>query len=116
MVPKSFSNFNKNKKHFLYDGQKTLHYLKDFHFYHLSPQMISIEEIALEFLHFSQNRAIKAQLPIENGELLTRAQGLIYQGQRNFSGDVVVLGFISGEYLFGLVNFSFLIMNNFFAL
>ena len=29
-----------------------LHYVKDFYLYHLSPQMISIEEIALEFLDF----------------------------------------------------------------
>ena len=66
--------------------------------------MINIEEIALESLDFLQNRAIKAQLPIKNDELLTRASGLIYQSQRSFSGDIVVLGFISDEYLFGLVN------------
>ena len=37
--------------------------------------MISIEEMALDFLDFLQNRAIKAQLPIENDELLSRASG-----------------------------------------
>ena len=34
--------------------------------------MISIEEMALESLDFLQNKAIKAQLRIENDELLTR--------------------------------------------
>ena len=80
-----------------------LHYVKDFYLDH-SPKMVSIEEISLESLEFLQNRATKAQLPIENDELRTRASGLIYQVQRNFSGDVVVLGFISDEYLFGLTN------------
>ena len=50
-----------------------LHYVKDFFLYHLSPQMISIGEIALEFLDFLQNKAIKVKLLIENDELLTRA-------------------------------------------
>ena len=47
-----------------------LHYVKDFCLYYLSPQMISIEEIAFEFLDFLQNKAITAQPPIENDELL----------------------------------------------
>ena len=49
-----------------------LHNVKDFYLHHLSPQMIRIKEIVLEFLDFLQNRAIKAQLPSENDELLTR--------------------------------------------
>ena len=52
-----------------------LHYVKDLCLYHLSSQIINIEEMALKFLDFLQNRAIKAQLPIENDELLTRASG-----------------------------------------
>ena len=36
-----------------------LHYVKDFCLYHLSPQMISIEEIALQFLDFLQIEPLK---------------------------------------------------------
>ena len=46
-------------------------HVKDFYLYHLSPQMICIKEIALEFLDFLQNRVIKAQLPIDNDILYT---------------------------------------------
>ena len=49
-----------------------LHYVKNFYLYNPSPQMISTEEIALEFLDFLQIRA-KAQLPFENDELPTIA-------------------------------------------
>ena len=77
---------------------------KDFCLDHLSPQMISIEEIAIESLDLLQNRAIKVQVPIEHDEILTRPSGLIYQSQIYFSGDFVVLGFINGEYLFEIVN------------
>ena len=78
MVPKLFSNFNKNKKHFLYDGQKTsfcdvFTLCKRFLFMSSFSTMVSIEEIALEFLDFLQNRAIKVKLLTENDELLTRA-------------------------------------------
>ena len=52
-----------------------LHYVKDLYLYHLPSQIINIEEMALKFLDFLQNRAIKSQLPIENDELLTRASG-----------------------------------------
>ena len=95
-----FSTMAKRHQFMLY-----LHDVKYFYLYHLSPQMFSIEGIALEFLDFLQNRAIKVQLPIENDETLTRASVLIYQGQMNFSGNVVFIRFISDEYLIGLVNF-----------
>ena len=36
-----------------------LHYVKDFYIYHLSPQMIRIEEIALEFLDFYKTEPLK---------------------------------------------------------
>ena len=48
----SFSNFNKNRKNILSTMTKRnqfvtyLHYVKDFYLDHLSPQMISIEEIS----------------------------------------------------------------------
>ena len=74
-----------------------LHDVKYFYLYHLSPQMISIEGIAFKFLDLLQNRAIKAQFPVENDGLLTRSSGVIYQGQTNFSGDVVFPGFKSDE-------------------
>ena len=78
MVPKSLSNFDKNRKN-IFSTMAQRHLL-----YHLFPQMISNEGIALEFL--LQNRAIKTQLSIENDEIHTRASGLIYYpGQRNFS-------------------------------
>ena len=82
-----------------------LHDLKYFYLYYLSPEMISIERIALKFLDFLQNRAIKAPFVVENDELLTRSSEVIYQGQTNFSGDVVFPGFKSDEYLFKLVDF-----------
>ena len=95
-----FSTMAKRHQFMLY-----LHDVKYFYLYHLSPQMFSIEGIALEFLDLLENRAIKVQLPIENDEILTRASGLIYQGQINFSGNVVFIRFISDEYLTVLVNF-----------
>ena len=110
MVPKSLSNFDKNRKNiFSTIAQRHLfmlylHDVKYFYLYHLFPQMISNEGIALEFL--LQNRAIKTQLSIENDEIHTRASRLIYYpDQTNFSCDVVFLGFICDEYLFELVNF-----------
>ena len=53
-------------------------HVKDFCLDHLSSQLISTEEIAFESLDFLQNPANKAELPIENDELVTRASGLIY--------------------------------------
>ena len=108
---KSLSNLNGNRKSIFSTMTKRhqirmySHYRrKDFCLDHLSPQMISIEEIAIESLDLLQNRAIKVQVPIEHDEILTRPSGLIYQSQIYFSGDFVVLGFINGEYLFEIVN------------
>ena len=62
-----FSMMDKNHQFMMY-----LHYVKNFYIHHFSPQEISIEEIAFQFLDFLRNRAIKAELPIENDVLLTR--------------------------------------------
>ena len=65
-----FSTMGKRHQFMMY-----LHYVKDLYLYHLPSQIINIEEIALKFLDFLENRAIIAQLPIENDELLARASG-----------------------------------------